>query len=253
MPVMVAGIGRWAVGLSILGIALTGCSAADSSRELTVLAASSLTVPFDQLAREFERTHPGVAVVISYGPSSSLAAQVTAGAPADVFASASAATMDQVVAAGHVDSTPEVIATNSMAIAVPPANPAQVERLADLADPAVTVAVCQPEVPCGVGAAEVFANAGLEVAPVTREPDVRAVLNKVQLGEVDAGVVYVSDTTTAGTSIRSIPIPGGVNATTAYPITTLVDAPHPDLAQEFVALVDSPTGTAALAAAGFAP
>ncbi|MGN6613112.1 MAG: molybdate ABC transporter substrate-binding protein [Angustibacter sp.] len=217
---------------------------------VTVLAAASLTEAFTGLAKQFEAAHPGSKVVLSFGPSSGLAQQVLQGAPADVFASASAKNMQQVVDAGDV-ATPRTFARNVLEIAVPPANPGRVTGVADLAKQGVKVALCQPQVPCGAVAATVFANAGISVTPVTQEADVKAVLSKVSLGEVDAGLVYTTDVRAAGTSVRGITIPARLNASTTYPIAALDAAPNPAAARAFVDLVLSDSGRAALAAAGF--
>ncbi|MCG2798799.1 MAG: molybdate ABC transporter substrate-binding protein, partial [Cellulomonas sp.] len=183
------------------GPAATGAGASassDVSGTVTVLAAASLTETFTELAEGFEAAHPGVEVVLSFGASSALATQIVeGGAPADVFASASTSTMDTVVSAAEAEA-PVTFASNTLQIAVPPDNPAGVTGLADLADPAVKVALCQPEVPCGKVAAKVLAAAGVAVTPVTLENDVKSTLSKVELGEVDAGLVYVTDVLAAG-------------------------------------------------------
>jgi molybdate transport system substrate-binding protein len=218
---------------------------------VNVFAAASLREAFTALGKAFEEHHPGTHVVFSFGPSSGLAQQITQGAPADVFASASAKNMDQVVSAGDA-SNPKTFARNVMEIAVPPANPAHVQGLPDLAKPGVKVAVCQAQVPCGATAQKVFANAGVHVTPVTEEIDVKSVLSKVGLGEVDAGVVYVTDVRSAGSKVRGVPIPADVNASTAYPIATLTRAPNRVTAQAFTDYVLSPQGASALRADGFA-
>jgi molybdate transport system substrate-binding protein len=242
-----------ALGLSACGGggARAGSSTSSSvSGTVTVLAAASLTEAFTTLAHDFERQHPGTKVVLSFGPSSGLAQQVVQGAPADVFASASATTMQQVVDAGDA-AAPRSFARNVLEIAVPPANPAGVSRLADLATPTVKVALCQPQVPCGAVAAQVLKKAGVAVRPVTQEADVKAVLSKVALGEVDAGLVYATDVRAAKDAVRGIEIPADVNASTTYPIATLDSAPNPAGAQAFVDLVLSDAGRTALADAGF--
>lgn len=254
--------GRALAATALIATALAACgggatsssgSADDAavSGSITVFAAASLTEAFTDLGRQFEAAHPGTSVTFSFGPSSGLAAQIDQGAPADAFASASTTTMDLVAHAGHaVDPTP--FAANAMEIAVPPSNPAHIDELADLARPGVKVALCQPQVPCGAVAAQVFANAGLTVRPVSLETDVKSVLAKVSLGEVDAGVVYVTDVQAAGDSVTGVPIPDDVNASTEYPISALTDAPHPTAARAFVEYVLSDAGTAVLARSGFA-
>lgn len=217
---------------------------------ITVLAAASLTEAFTTLGRQFEAAHPGASITFSFGPSSGLATQITEGAPVDVFASASTSTMDGVVAA-KAAAAPTVFADNVLEIAVPASNPAGITALADLARPGVTVALCQPAVPCGAGAATVLAAAGLTVTPVTLEADVKATLTKVVLGEVDAGVVYATDVLAAGDTVTGIEIPSDVNAVTSYPIATLAASKNPDLATAFVDYVLSGDGASVLTAAGF--
>ena len=244
-----------AVALTLC-VALTSLAAcgggADSGKDVTirVYAAASLTDSFRSLGKEFEAQHPGVKVQFNFGPSSGLAQQIGSGAPADVFASASPANMDTVVQ-GKDARDPVDFASNSLEVAVPADNPAGVTALADLAKPSVKVALCQAQVPCGKVAAEVFAKANLEVRPVTEEVDVKSVLTKVTLGEVDAGVVYVSDVLAAGAKVKGVEIPTAQNASTEYPIAPLAASEHPAIARQFVDLVLSGTGSAILRDAGF--
>lgn len=221
------------------------------SGTITVMAAASLKESFTELARTFEQQHPGTKVVLSFGPSSGLASQITQGAPADVFASASRKNMDQVVRAGDA-SAPKTFAQNRMTIVTPAGNPAKVRGLNDLTKSSVKTAVCQAQVPCGVVAAKVFDNAGLAVKPVTQEVDVKAVLSKVTLGEVDAGLVYVTDAKAAGGKVAQVAIPEADNASTDYPIASLAGSENPAAAKAFVDLVLSPAGRQVLAGAGFA-
>lgn len=242
----------------VTGMLLTGCGAGSGearptgavSGDVTVFAAASLTESFTQLGRQFESAHPGVRVIFNFGPSSGLASQVNSGAPADVFASASEQNMDQVVSAGGAFEV-RTFARNVMQVVVPAGNPGKVTTLADLARPGVAVAVCQPAVPCGVGAGRVFANAKLTVTPVSQEADVKGVLTKVRLGEVDAGLVYVTDVVTSGKSVSGIAIPAELNASTAYPLAVTRRTTNPVAAQAFTDYVLSPAGTAVLLANGF--
>lgn len=247
---------RWAgargAGLALLLLLLAACGApgnADDVR-LRVYAAASLTETFTVIAERFEAEHPGTRVQLNFGPSPSLVEQLASGAPADVFASASPKTMDAASSAGDVGE-PQDFARNRMRVAVPPDNPAGIDDLADLARRDVKVALCQPQVPCGAVAAEVFDRAGITVRAATEEVDVKSVLTKVRLGEVDAGVVYVTDVLAGGEAVRGVLIPPEVNASTTYPIATVTASAHPDLAAEFVDLVLSPEGAEVLADAGF--
>ena len=253
------------IAAGLAAVALAGCSSSSSggaastaspasssasTASITVFAAASLTGTFTQIGKQFEAAHPGDKVTFSFGPSSGLATQITNGAPADVFASAAPANMDQVVTAGDA-SNPQDFAKNIMEVAVPPSNPANVKSVNNLAKKSVKVALCQPQVPCGVVAAEVFKNAGITVKPVTLEADVKSVLAQVELNEVDAGMVYVTDVQAAGTKVKGVQIPADDNASTLYPIATISKSSHQSVAQAFVAYVLSPAGQQVLAAAGF--
>jgi len=231
----------------------SGSKSAEASKvtgTITVLAAASLTESFNTIAKDFEDENPGATVKISFGASSALAEQINQGAPADVFASAAVKNMQQVTDAGNANK-PTTFVQNTMQIAVPPSNPANVTKLADLAKSDVKVALCQSQVPCGVVAAEVFKNAGITVTPVTEEQDVKSTLTKVELGEVDAGVVYTTDVKAAGDKVKGIEIPDDVNATTDYPIATLKNAPNADGAKAFMDYVLSDAGIKVLQQAGF--
>jgi molybdate transport system substrate-binding protein len=229
----------------------TASAVPSASGSITVFAAASLTEAFTALGKQFEAAHPGTTVTFNFGASSALATQITQGAPADVFASASAKNMDQVVAA-KAAAGPTTFAKNVMEIAVPPANPAHVTQLSDLAKAGVKVALCQAAVPCGSTAAKVFANAKLTVTPVTQEADVKSTLSKVELGEADAAVVYVTDVRAAKAKVTGIEIPAAVNASTSYPIAALTASKHADLAKAFVDYVLSADGASLLTADGFA-
>jgi len=228
----------------------SGATASPSGGTITVFAAASLTESFTQLGKQFEAAHPGDTVKFSFGPSSGLAEQITSGAPADVFASAAPANMDQVVSAGDA-ANPQNFAKNVMEVATPPDNPGNVSSVNDLAKTSVKVALCQPQVPCGVVAAEVFKNAGITVKPVTLQPDVKSVLTQVETGNVDAGMVYVTDVQAAGSKVKGVTISASDNASTLYPIATINSSKHKSEAQAFMNYVLSPAGQQVLAAAGF--
>lgn len=251
-----AGLGAIAIAVTVAGCDTSSIAAGGSSHSpaprgsITVSAAASLTESFRALDKQFEAAHPGVRITFNFGASSALAAQISQGAPADVFASASPTNMHSVVQAGAAHS-PADFAKNTMEIAVPRDNPAGITQLADLAKPSVKVALCQPQVPCGAAAKQVFANAKITVKPVTLEADVKSTLTKVTLGEVDAGVVYVTDVKAAGVKVKGIVIPTGLNASTDYPIALLTRAKNPVLAQAFVDYVQSAEGRAVLREAGF--
>jgi molybdate transport system substrate-binding protein len=220
-------------------------ASASLSGSITVFAAASLQEAFTTIGKQFEAAHPGVKVTFSFGASSTLAAQIVNGAPADVFASAAPKNMQQIVTAGDA-SSPVNFVKNVMEVAVPPSNPARVTSVSDLAKSSVKVALCQPQVPCGATAAKVFGHAKITVKPVTLQPDVKSVLTQVELGNVDAGVVYVTDVTAAGAKVKGIVIPDSVNASTEYPIAPVAKTGNPSLARAFVAYVLAPAGQAVL-------
>ena len=221
------------------------------SGEVVVFAASSLTEAFGKLARDFEAAHPGVHMKFSFAGSSELAPQITSGAPADVFASASPTSMDDVVKAGATAGKPVLFARNRLEIAVPPDNPGNVKGLDDFARPELKIAVCAPEVPCGEAAQEIFDIGHVKAKPDTLEQEVKGVLTKVELGEVDAGLVYQSDVQVAGDKVQGINFPEAAKAINDYPIATLADAPNPDAAKAWVRFVLSPHGQQTLENFGF--
>jgi molybdate transport system substrate-binding protein len=159
--------------------------------------------------------------------------------------------MDQVVQAGAAAGDPVVFVRNRLQIAVPAGNPADVAGLADFATTDLKVALCAPEVPCGDAADRAFDAAGVTPAPDTLEPDVKAVLSKVSLGEVDAALVYRTDVIAAGDQVEGIDFPEAGDAVNDCPIVVLADAPNPEGATAFVDLVESPKGAAVLQKAGF--
>ena len=236
VPLLLVGCGRGTQG------APTGT--------VTVFAAASLSTAFPRLVERFEREHPGTDVTVSFGSSSALAQQILSGAPADVFASAAAGPMAQVVDAGQAEA-PRPFARNTAAIAVARQSANRVRRLQDLGAPGVKVALCQPEVPCGALAAQVLDRSGVAVTPVTRGLDVRAVLALVRSGEVDAGIVYATDVRSAGDDVRSVAVPPESSASTTYPVAAVRTARDPALARAFVDAVLSPAGQRVLAEEGF--
>jgi molybdate transport system substrate-binding protein len=218
---------------------------------VTVFAASSLTEVFTALGKEFERRHSGTKVQFSFGASSDLGEQITSGAPADVFASASPDTMATVTDAGDAKGKPVTFVRNRLEIAVPKANPAHVTKLSDFAKPALKIALCAPEVPCGSAAVKAFQIAGITPKPDTLEADVKAALQKVALGEVDAALVYRTDVKAAGDKVEGIDFPEAAKAINDYPIVALSGGSNAAAARAFIALVLSSQGRARLDAAGF--
>ena len=247
-------------GLAVLAVAVAGCGGTEATAAdddggptgtLTVFAAASLTDVFTDLGQRLEEENDGLTVQFNFAGSSALATQLTQGAPADVFASANGSQMAVVADAGLADGDPTVFTANVLQIAVPEGNPAGVTGLADFAREELALAVCAPEVPCGAAAEDVFTAAGVTPRPDTQEEDVRAALTKVELGEVDAALVYATDVTAAGDAVEGIAFPEAEDAVNEYPLCTLAAAPDPEAARAFVDLVLSDEGQQALEDAGF--
>ena len=222
-----------------------------SGGSITVLAAASLTEVLTRIGKDFEAKHPGSTVTFSFGSSATLATQIVQGAPADVFAAASAATMNSATAAGAAQ-TPTNFVSNTLRIAVPKGNPHKITGLADFADESKRIALCAPQVPCGAAAMKVFAVAKIVPKPDTLEQDVKAALQKVASDEVDAALVYKTDVIAAGEQVDGIEFAEAQEAVNTYPIATLKSSKNPALAEAFADYVLSAQGQAVLAEAGFA-
>lgn len=254
----VAAAGTAVAACAVVACAVVACggattessrsSAAGASGEIVVFAAASLADAFAAIGDAFAAANPGLSVTFEFGGSSTLAAQLVNGAPADVFASADDASMATLVDAARVAGTPTRFATNTMQIVTAAGNPLGIASLADLADPALTVVLCAEEVPCGRYSQQMLAAAGLTVTPRSFEQSVKAVLSKVALGEADAGIVYRTDVLAAGDEVTGIDIDRAVVATADYPIVPVVDS---DAAAAFVAFVLSVEGRRILSEFGF--
>lgn len=220
-----------------------------NERALTILAAASLTEPFNALAAELESGHEDTVVLTSFDSSATLATQVAAGAPADVVATADPRTMQVMVDAGVLDGSPVPFAHNQLTLVVPAGNPAGIDSLADLESPEVDFVACVASAPCGALAAKLLEDHGVDAEPRSYDVDVKSVLSKVLLDEADAGLVYASDVVD-GVSV--VPLPGPP-ATTTYLAARVASSEQPDLAAAWFELLRSPTGRRVLADAGFTP
>ncbi|EME54560.1 molybdate ABC transporter substrate-binding protein [Amycolatopsis decaplanina] len=248
---------RLVPALLALALAATACgadgpvTATAESRTLTVFAAASLTESFGALGKQFEARNSGVTVKFSFEGSSALVQKLTQGAKADVFASADQANMDKAAKGEVIDGQPSVFATNRLAIAVGKGNPKGIKGLADLAKDGLTVVVCAPQVPCGSAAKKVQRSSGVTLKPASEEQDVKSVLAKVQSGDADAGLVYVTDATSAAAKVDKVDFPEAAGAINDYPIAVVKDAPQADLARLFRDFVLSAEGKKELAKVGF--
>ncbi|MBL1087751.1 molybdate ABC transporter substrate-binding protein, partial [Streptomyces actinomycinicus] len=245
------------VGAAAL-LALSACSSSDDSSPsksgasvssspklsgtVTVFAAASLKESFTTLGKEFEQAHPGTEVTFSFGGSDSLAASITGGAPADVFAAASPKTMKIVTDKGDAVGTPATFVRNQLEIAALPGNPDKVSSLKDLTKPGLKVVLCDKTVPCGAAAQKALDASGLKLTPVSYEEDVKSALNKVVLKEADAAVVYKTDVKAAGDKVEGVEFPESAKAVNDYPIALLKEAKNAEAAKAFIALVQSAKG-----------
>ncbi|MFI9156188.1 molybdate ABC transporter substrate-binding protein [Kitasatospora aureofaciens] len=218
---------------------------------ITVFAAASLKETFTDLGKKFEAANPGTKVTFNFGGSSALATSINSGAPADVFAAASPATMKTVTDGGGASGAPKTFVKNTLTIAVPKGNPKHIAGLKDLTGSGVKVALCAKEVPCGAAALTALKAAGLDLTPVTLEQDVKGALTKVELGEVDASLVYKTDVRADAAKIDGVDFPEADKAVNDYPIAALAKAPNKDGAAAFVAYIQSPEARQVLTAAGF--
>jgi len=215
---------------------------------VTVFAAASLMEAFKTLGKDFEAAHPGTKVELNFAGSSTLVKQIMEGAPADVFASADEENMEK---ARALISSPQIFATNRLAIVVAKGNPKRIAGLADLARPRLIVVLCGETVPAGRYALEAFEKAGVTPPAGSRELDVKAVVSKVQLGEADAGIVYVTDVRAGGDKVEGVGLPEAQNVVAQYPIATVAASPRKEDAGAFIAFVRSPAGQKVLGDFGF--
>lgn len=254
-----------AAALAAAALVLTGCGSGGGGGgqqqappagggSLTVSAAASLNKVFPQIAEQFKAANPGSDVKFNFGGSDQLAQQVVQGAPADVLATASTATMQTAVQAGKIAGQPVTYANNTLQIAVAPGDPKGIRTIADMARPGVTSVVCLPTVPCGVAATAAEKAANVTLRPASQEQDVTAVLNRVRTGNADAGLVYVTDVKSTNGAVQGVDFPqqGAQGVRQTYPIGVVSGSANADLAQKWVAFVTGPQGKAALSQAGFA-
>jgi molybdate transport system substrate-binding protein len=260
---------RLVAALAVVAALFVGCSSSSKTSttattqaatsavtgSITVSAAASLTGTFGDLKTSFQKANPGTTINLNFGSSAALVTQIQQGAAADVFASASKATMDSLVASGNVEGQPTVFARNQLELVVKPGNPLGINSLADLAK-AKTVALCAETAPCGAAAKMAFAQDNITIpeSMVTRGADVKSTLSEVTTGDADVAVVYVTDAKTVTSSEgTSVSIPDSENVIAVYEIGQVKGTKNAPLAQAWIAYITGPTGQSVLEAAGFLP
>ena len=257
-----------------VAVALAACGSSSSagssqnqspdagSARLTIFAAASLTRVFPQIAAEFQKAHAGARFVFDFAGTDALTTQIEQGAPADVFAGASAKYGDELAGKGLIDS-PQPFATNRLVVIVPAANPAHIASLSDLAKPGVQLVIGDPTVPIGTYTRTVLGNLDATLGAgysakvlknvVSNALQVTSVVSSVELGEADAGFVYVTDARSAGDKVHSIALPAVAQATATYPIAAVRDSRNAGLARQFVTFVLGADAQTLLKQAGFGP
>jgi molybdate transport system substrate-binding protein len=226
-------------------------SATPLSGTVTVFAAASLTEAFNALGTAFQGANSGVAVKFSFAGTPTLVTQIEQGAPADVFASADTTNMDRLKGDGFTAGTPQIFARNKLEIVVAPGNPKAITRLADVAKAGVIYITEAPTVPAGKYALQALKTAGVTVTPKSLETDVKSVVGKIELGEADAGIVYTTDVSAAGTKVQGVPIPDADNVIATYPIVAVKASTNSAAANAFIAYALSSAGQAKLQSFGF--
>jgi molybdate transport system substrate-binding protein len=236
----------------------TACRDKQPPREyVIVFAAASLDESLRAIEKAYEDQNPQIDVVINFAGSQLLATQLLEGAAADVFASADAATLDRVVAnRPAVPETRRVFATNKLVFVVPSNSPAQSFDQVDelLAQPSTRAVLAAPEVPVGRYARQALDQLGLrdlfESKLVSNEDSVDGVLAKLELGECDLGIAYMTDIRRSE-NLRGISLPDNIDITTRYELAVLADGPNSEQGQIFVNYVTGPEGLATLQDYGF--
>ena len=242
---------RWSAATALtaallLGASCSGSASSETDRDVVVMAASSLS----EVVEAVSASHPNITAVLA--GSSTLVAQLTAGAHADVLITADGASMDRATSDGSVQGTPVVIATNALVLATAPGNPGRVAGLADLARPELLVGLCSAEVPCGALARQALDDAQMAPSVDTLELSVRSLAAKLSLGELDAGLIYSTDAVAAG--LPTVEAPELNDRTNRYHIAPVAAEPSPPTLAVIEAFTEpGSAGAAALATHGFGP
>jgi molybdate transport system substrate-binding protein len=241
-----------AIGLA-MSLAPVSCGSDDTAgrTKLRVLAASSLTEAFTSLEKTYEKAHPNVDVMLSFDSSAILVEQLSQGLDADVLATADERSMDKAASAGVISAKPRAFATNTLVIVTPAGNPARITGIDDLAG--AKFAVCVPAAPCGDATKRLFSLDTFSGKPATEEENVKGVLTKVTSGEVDAGLVYVSDAQAAGDRVGVVEAENASEVVNVDPIAAVKGSKNQDAAENWIDLVTSADGQKVLASHGFGP
>jgi molybdate transport system substrate-binding protein len=246
---------RIAAALSLSLLLVTAACSSDNTKAsgtVTVFAAASLTESFDDMQTSLRSSDPRLSVRYSFAGSGALVTQIQQGAPADVIATADAASMKKLTDAGLVEA-PAAFAKNKLEILVAPGNPKGIHTLSDLSRSEIKLVTEDDTVPAGKYAAQILHGAGVTVSPVSKEADVKSAVAKVTSGEADATIVYVTDVEAAGSKGEGVIIADAQNVIAEYPIAIVKAAKNHGGAAAFVAAVVKGNGQEALSRHGFLP
>jgi molybdate transport system substrate-binding protein len=243
---------------------VTGSGSPAAAGDLTIYAASSLKAAMARIKPAYETAHPGATLTISTDSSSALETQIEQGAPADVFLSADMANPQKLVEADLAAGAAVPFAGNKLTIIVPKANKAGITSPADLASSGVKVIAAGDAVPITKYATQLVANLAKEAGypadfaaayaanVASREDNVGAVVAKIELGEGDAGIVYLTDAK-ASTKVTTVDVPDNANVPAEYAGVVVKTSRNAAAADAFLAWLTGSGGRAILGNLGFLP
>jgi len=263
----------WVTTISFVllaAIIVAGCTTEqpkpEQKTDLTVFAAASLTGVLNEMAKDYEASHPGVHLVYNFDGSQNLRTQIEQGAYADLFLSANTAQLYPLRDKGLMDnSTVGMFAKNKLAVITPASNPGNITTLSDLARPGTRIVIGTKDVPVGNYVRQILKKMENDTAygpsyntsvlgnVISEETVVTAVVTKVQLGEADAGIVYVTDITPENRAqFKILTIPDQYNVIAEYPAGMLTSSQQKEEATAFLAYLKGEKGRATLDKYGFA-
>ena len=249
---------------SVGGASTTSAPPSAASADLTIFAAASLKNMLAEAETAYEAANPGTDLTTSTDSSAALETQIEEGAPADVFLSADTANPQKLVDGGFASGEAIPFAGNKLTVIVPTDNPAGIESPADLAKDGVRIIAAGDEVPITKYATQLVENlaqqpdapAGFAAAYATnvasKEDNVGQVVAKIELGEGDAGIVYVTDAA-ASDEVTPIEVPDAANVPATYAGVVVGASPNQDTASAFLDWLTGPDGQAVLSSFGFLP
>lgn len=235
-------------------VLLAGCGThAEQTNSIVVYATSAMIHSLTEIGKKFEHDNPRAAVQFIFAGSSDLAAELSAGARADVFVSGDPDWMTELVRVGVVQGQPMPFASNRLVIVTRPGNPVHLTRFADLAAPGTRVSACRAQMTCASVTRQIEHQAGVAVHPAAQEVTPADVIRDVVEGKADAGLVFVSDAMSAGSKITWVDFPEAAKAEALCSIALLKGSDQMDLSTKFIHEVTDADSRSLLADAGFGP